>query len=81
MTIDPSNPVDDLPNPEDDKLLMWVYNHVHAIYAEHWSKLYDRTPDKAISLSILLTYRAIQLALSENLTTDEDDDEDDGTIA
>lgn len=73
------NPVDDLPDPEDDELLAWVYNHVHALYAEHWSKLYDRLPNKAVSLTILLTYRALQLALTNNLATEDDEDEDDGT--
>ena len=76
MGIDPT---EDLPEPEDDELLSWVYNHVHAVYAEHWSRLYDCCPDNAISIAVLLTYRALQIALEDRLTTtDDEEDTDDG---
>jgi hypothetical protein len=58
---------------QKDPLYSWVYDHVHANYAEHWADLYDRSADGSLSLAIALTYRAVQL-LIEAQPDDEDDD-------
>ena len=50
------NPVDDLPDPGENELLAWVYDHVHSVYAEHWSNLYDRCPENSISIAIKTCY-------------------------
>lgn len=61
----------------EDELFNWIYQHVHANFAEHWSQLYDRCPSTSVSVAIMLTYRAFQLALQNQLDESDDDDDDD----
>jgi hypothetical protein len=61
---------------QKDPIYAWVYDNVHAIYAEHWADIYDKSADGSLSLAIALTYRAVQ-ALLESQGEDDDGPEED----